>query len=46
MSGHLVVTVPVTMKAPMSGAKNMYQRTLDVLNRGTGMVPTGRRTIP
>jgi hypothetical protein len=45
-SGNLVVTVPVTMKAPMSGTKNMYQRTLDVLNRDTGMVPTGTWTIP
>lgn len=46
VSGNLVVTVPVTMKAPMSGTKNMYQRTLDVLNRDTGMVQTGTWTIP
>ncbi|QOY90251.1 beta strand repeat-containing protein [Paludibaculum fermentans] len=45
-NGNLVVTTPVTMKAPMSGAKMMFQRTLDVLNRDTGMVQTGTWTIP
>jgi hypothetical protein len=37
--------VPVTMKAPMVGAKSTFQRTLDVLNRDTGFVQTGTWTI-
>ena len=45
-NGDLVVTVPVTLKAPMSGAKQVYQRTLDVLNRDTGWLQTGTWTIP
>jgi hypothetical protein len=45
-NGNLVVTVPVTLNAPMSGAKKIYQRTLDVLNRDTGWQQTGTWTIP
>jgi hypothetical protein len=45
-SGNLVLTVPVTMKAPMSGAKKTFQRTLDVLNRDSGFQQTGTWTIP
>ena len=44
--GNLVVTVPVTMKAPMSGSKKTFQRTLDVLNRDTGWQQTGTWIIP
>jgi hypothetical protein len=43
--GNLVVTVPITMMAPMIGAKNIYQRTLDVLDRDTGWQPSGTWTI-
>jgi len=43
--GNLVLTVPVTMKAPMVGAKNTFQRRLDALNRDTGFVQTGTWTI-
>ena len=44
--GNLVVTVPITMKAPMSGSKKTFQRTLDVLNRDTGWQQTGTWIIP
>jgi len=44
-SGNLVLTVPITMKTPMVGAKNTYQRTLDVLSRDSGFVQTGNWTI-
>jgi uncharacterized repeat protein (TIGR02543 family) len=43
--GNLVVSIAVTPKAPMVGAKNLYQRTLDVLNRDTGWQQTGTWTI-
>jgi len=43
--GNLVVNVPVTMKAPMSGAKKIFQRTLDTLNRDTGWQQTGTWTV-
>jgi len=45
-SGNLVVSVPVTLKAPMSGAKKLFQRTLDVLNRDSGWQQTGTWNIP
>jgi hypothetical protein len=44
-AGNLVVSVPITLKAPMVGAKNLYQRTLDVLNRDTGWQQSGTWTI-
>lgn len=44
-SGNLVVTVPITFKAPMSGAKKLFQRTLDVLTRDTGWQQTGTWTV-
>jgi len=44
--GNLVVTMPVTMKAPMSGTKKTFQRTLDVLNRDTGWQQTGSWIVP
>ena len=46
VGGNLVLNVPVTMKAPMAGAKQTFMRTLDVLTRDTGWVPTGTWTIP
>lgn len=46
VSGVLTVNVPITLKAPMSGAKKIYQRTLDPLRRDTGWVQTGTWTIP
>ena len=44
-NGNLVVTLPITMKAPMSGVKKTFQRTLDVLNRDTGWQQSGTWTI-
>jgi hypothetical protein len=44
--GNLIVTVPVTMKPPMSGTKRTFQRTLDLLNRDSGWQQTGTWTIP
>lgn len=46
VSGNLIVTVPLTFKPPMSGAKKLFERTLDVLQRDTGMVQTGTWNIP
>jgi len=43
--GNLVLTVPITMKSPMSGAKKLFQRTLDTLNRDTGWQQTGTWTV-
>ncbi|MGJ5814897.1 InlB B-repeat-containing protein [Paludibaculum fermentans] len=45
-SGVLTLSVPVTLKAPMAGAKDLYQRMLDPLNRDSGWVKTGAWTIP
>ncbi|MGJ5819552.1 InlB B-repeat-containing protein [Paludibaculum fermentans] len=45
-SGTAIVYVPVTLKAPMHGTKNLYQRTLDSLSRDSGWVKTGTWTIP
>jgi hypothetical protein len=45
-SGNLVLTVPVTLKGPMSGVKNIYMRTLDALNRDTGWQQKGTWTFP
>jgi len=44
-NGNLVVTVPITMKAPMNGSKFLFQRTLDVLSRDTGWVQSGSWTV-
>jgi hypothetical protein len=46
VAGNLVLNVPVTMKAPMSGAKKTFMRTLDVLTRDTGWLQSGTWTIP
>jgi len=45
-SGILMVRIPITMKAPMSGAKKIFQRTLDMLNRDTGWQQTGTWIVP
>ena len=45
-SGNLVVSVPITFKSPMSGAKLMFQRTLDVLTRDSGWQQSGAWSIP
>ncbi|QOY89885.1 InlB B-repeat-containing protein [Paludibaculum fermentans] len=45
-SGTVKVSVPVTLKAPMSGAKNLYQRSLDPLGRDSGWSKAGTWTIP
>jgi len=45
IAGNLVVTVPVTPKAPMVRANKLFQRTLDVLNRDTGFQQTGTWTV-
>ncbi|MBN9659009.1 MAG: hypothetical protein J0H49_12570 [Acidobacteria bacterium] len=44
--GVLSVTVPVVMKAPMSGAKNLYQRMMDPLLRDSNWVNAGTWTVP
>jgi uncharacterized repeat protein (TIGR01451 family) len=44
-AGNLVLTVPITLKTPMVAAKNLYLRTLDVLNRDTGFQQSGTWTI-
>ncbi len=46
LNGSLLLTLPVILKPPMSGAKKIYQRTLDVLNRDTGWQQTGTWTLP
>jgi hypothetical protein len=46
LNGELVVGVPVTMKAPMSGTKNTYLRMLDAMMRDTGWQQKGVWTIP
>jgi hypothetical protein len=40
-NGNLVLTVPVTLKSPMVGAKTLFQRALTVLNVDTGFQQTG-----
>jgi hypothetical protein len=45
IAGNLVLTVPITFKAPMVNPNNLFQRTLDVLNRDTGFEQTGTWTI-
>ncbi|QOY89886.1 InlB B-repeat-containing protein [Paludibaculum fermentans] len=45
-SGLFYIHWPVTLKPPMSGLKNIYQRTLDPTGRDTGWVQTGTWTIP
>ncbi|MGJ5813754.1 M12 family metallopeptidase [Paludibaculum fermentans] len=45
-AGNLVLNVPITFKAPMSGGNKEFQRTLDVLNRDSGWQQTGNWTAP
>ncbi|MGJ5819533.1 InlB B-repeat-containing protein [Paludibaculum fermentans] len=45
-SGALQVIIPLTLKAPMAGPKNLYQRSLDPLGRDSGWIKTGTWTIP
>ncbi|MGJ5819554.1 InlB B-repeat-containing protein [Paludibaculum fermentans] len=45
-TGVVNVSVPVTMKPPMAGVRNLYQRTLDPLSRDSGWVKTGIWTVP
>lgn len=45
-AGVVTVTVPVILKAPMAGAKNLYMRILDPLYRDSGWVKTGTWTGP
>ncbi|MGC4050220.1 MAG: DUF11 domain-containing protein [Paludibaculum sp.] len=42
----IVVTLPVTFKAPMKGAKTTYLRMFDPLSRDTGWQAVGSWTIP
>ncbi|QOY92163.1 DUF11 domain-containing protein [Paludibaculum fermentans] len=46
VSGNLLLNVPLTLKAPMSGTKQMYLRTMDALSRDTGWQQKGAWTIP
>lgn len=41
-----VLHVTLTLKPPMSGAKNLYLRTLDALSRDTGFQAAGTWTVP
>ncbi|QOY89884.1 hypothetical protein IRI77_07995 [Paludibaculum fermentans] len=45
-SGALQVIISLTLKAPMAGPKNLYQRSLDPLGRDSGWIKTGTWTIP
>ncbi|MGJ5819532.1 InlB B-repeat-containing protein [Paludibaculum fermentans] len=45
-AGTVKVNVPITLKAPMSGAKKLFQRSLDPLGRDSGWLQTGTFTIP
>lgn len=45
-AGAVVLNVPVVFKAPMTGPRNLYQRTLDPLLRDSGWVLSGGWTIP
>lgn len=46
MSGQLQLSIPLTLKAPMSGSKNVYLRMFDALARDTGWKQSGTWTIP
>ncbi|MGJ5819037.1 SBBP repeat-containing protein [Paludibaculum fermentans] len=45
-AGALLINVPMTFKGPMSGARNLYLRTMDPLRRDSGWTPAGTWTIP
>ena len=40
-----MLTVPVTLKAPMVGSQKLFERALTVLNVDTGFVQTGTLTV-
>lgn len=42
----LVLGVPFQLKAPMQGAKKLFQRSFDALERDTGWVETGAWVVP
>jgi hypothetical protein len=44
-NGGLVLTLTVTLNSPLIGARSIFERTLDVLNRDTNFVQTGTVTI-
>lgn len=44
--GVVTVNVPVSLKPPMAGTKNLYMRILDPLYRDSGWVKTGTWSIP
>ncbi|MBN9658482.1 MAG: hypothetical protein J0H49_09915, partial [Acidobacteria bacterium] len=46
VGGSLVLNVPLSFKAPMSGTKNTYLRSHDALNRDSGFQLKGTWTIP
>jgi hypothetical protein len=46
VAGSLVLIVPMNLKAPMSGAKNTYLRTMDALGRDTGWQLRGVWMVP
>jgi alpha-tubulin suppressor-like RCC1 family protein len=45
-TGQLIISAPVTLKAPMSGSKLLFQRSMDALQRDSGWVETGSWVVP
>lgn len=45
-AGTLSIQVPVTLKPPMSGTKNLYQRILDPILRDSGWIQAGTWNVP
>ncbi|MGC4054265.1 MAG: hypothetical protein QM757_34705 [Paludibaculum sp.] len=45
-AGQLVISAPMTLKAPMSGSKLLFQRSMDALQRDSGWVETGSWVVP
>lgn len=45
-TGQLIISAPMTMKAPMKGSKLLFQRSMDALQRDSGWVETGSWVVP
>ncbi|QOY85750.1 hypothetical protein IRI77_23365 [Paludibaculum fermentans] len=46
VAGQLVITAPISLKAPMKGSRKLYQRSMDALQRDSGWVQTGTWVVP
>ncbi|MGJ5814093.1 RCC1-like domain-containing protein [Paludibaculum fermentans] len=46
LAGQLVITAPVSLKAPLKGSRKIYQRSMDALRRDSGWVQTGTWVVP